>query len=63
MRLGSANFDSYARNLRRLHWMEFLDAQIRLKQRHAFRASLITPPCESPLSDLTPDGPVEPGDR
>ncbi|MEO1282195.1 MAG: hypothetical protein AAFV69_10715 [Pseudomonadota bacterium] len=62
MRLGSANFDSYARNLRRLHWMEFLDAQVRLKQRHTFRASLISPSCEPSLGDVNPDG-IEPVDR
>ena len=44
MQLGSETFDTYARNLRRLYWMEFIDHQMRLQRNERFRASLVFPP-------------------
>ncbi len=46
MQLGSPNFDAYARNLRRIYWMEFIDRQMLQSRARAFRASIVTPPIE-----------------
>ncbi len=46
MQLGSPNFDAYARNLRRIYWMEFIDRQMLKSRPRAFRASIVAEPCE-----------------
>lgn len=51
MQLGSHNFDTYARNLRRIMWAEFVDEQMRATRAHQFRASLV----ESPFTGGTVD--------
>lgn len=40
MQFGTSEFDTYARNLRRLHWLAFLDAQVRERQLNARRTSV-----------------------
>lgn len=52
MRLGSADFDIYARNLRRIMWAEFIDEQMRATRSQHFRASLVTDPYENQSPDL-----------
>ena len=51
MQLGSADFDTYARNLRRIMWAEFIDEQMRATRNQAFRASLVN----NPYSNNNPD--------
>jgi hypothetical protein len=41
---GSPLFETYSRNLRRLYWAEFVDAQTQAISNAQFRASLIEPP-------------------
>lgn len=43
MTSGTTSFDRYARNLRRIFWAEFIDAQIRDMGQSTFRASLLQP--------------------
>ncbi len=52
MQLGSADFDTYARNLRRIMWAEFIDEQMRATRHHQFRASLVEDPYRSKGADL-----------
>jgi len=51
MVLGSADFDTYARNLRRIMWAEFIDEQIRVTRSQHFRASIVS----DPYSNQNPD--------
>lgn len=41
---GSPMFESYARNLRRLFWSEFVDRQLEATRAAQFRASLVEAP-------------------
>jgi len=50
MQLGSTDFDTYARNLRRLMWAEFIDEQMRISRANQFRASLV----EDPFTNSNP---------
>ena len=43
-RHGSATFEAYTRNLRRLYWAEFVDAQLSAERNAHFRASLVSNP-------------------
>ena len=52
MAMGSQDFDSYARNLRRLMWAEFIDAQMQMTRAHQFRASLVDDPFVTQTADL-----------
>ena len=40
---GSQTFEAYAKNLRRIYWAEFIDAQLRATRPEGFRASLVAP--------------------
>lgn len=44
MQLGSLNFESYNRNLRRVMWAEFLEEQLRQARLNQFRASIVANP-------------------
>ena len=52
MQLGSADFDTYARNLKRIMWAEFIDEQMRATRTHHFRASLVDDPYRNQNPDL-----------
>lgn len=52
MMLGSADFETYARNLRRLMWAEFIDEQIKSTREHQFRASIVGDPYVNNSPDL-----------
>ena len=41
---GSPGFESYARNLRRLFWADFIDAQTQAARPSQFKASIVEPP-------------------
>ncbi len=41
---GSPMFASYTRNLRRIYWVEFIDAQTEAARPSRFRASLVNAP-------------------
>lgn len=41
---GSPTFEAYTRNLRRIYWAEFVDAQIAAARPLSFRASLVADP-------------------
>lgn len=55
MQLGSPNFDAYARNLRRIYWMEFIDRQMLQSRERVFKASIVTWPSEV----IGPESPTE----
>ncbi len=40
---GSQSFEAYAKNLRRIYWAEFIDAQLRATRPERFRASIVAP--------------------
>lgn len=50
MQLGTRNFSAYNRNLRRIMWAEFLDAQLRLARAHQFRATIVANPLDDKAS-------------
>jgi hypothetical protein len=52
MQLGSADFDSYARNLKRILWAEFIDEQMRATRAQQFRASIVSDPYVNQNPDL-----------
>ena len=52
MAMGSRDFDSYARNLRRLMWAEFIDQQVRQTRANQFRASIVADPFDNQNADL-----------
>lgn len=54
MLLGSADFETYSRNLRRLMWAEFIDQQIKSTRLHQFRASIVGDPYVTNTPDLAP---------
>jgi len=41
MQLGSETFDTYARNLRRIYWIDFIDRQMEERRSRAQRLSEI----------------------
>ncbi|MGE0629759.1 MAG: hypothetical protein AB7O43_18295 [Hyphomicrobiaceae bacterium] len=41
MRLGTSNFETYNRVLRRVMWAEFIDEQLKVARESHFRASLV----------------------
>jgi hypothetical protein len=41
MQVGTANFNSYNRTLRRILWADFIDEQLRVARENAYRASLV----------------------
>ena len=41
MQLGTANFETYNRILRRVMWAEFIDEQLKAAREKSFRASLL----------------------
>ena len=43
---GSPLFEAYTRNLRRLYWAEFVDAQNQAARPAQFKASLVEPPLQ-----------------
>lgn len=47
MILGTPNFNSYDRNLRRVLWAEFLEGQLRAARANQFRANIV----ENPLNE------------
>lgn len=50
MQLGSVNFETYNRNLRRIMWAEFLEEQLRVARVNQFRASLVETPYQDQKS-------------
>jgi len=50
MQLGTRNFSAYNRNLRRVMWAEFLDAQLRIARAHQFRALIVANPLDDTAS-------------
>lgn len=44
LQLGSFNFETYNKNLRRIMWAEFLDEQLRVARMNQFRASIVERP-------------------
>ena len=41
MQVGTENFNSYNRTLRRILWADFIDEQLRVARESAYRASLV----------------------
>jgi hypothetical protein len=44
VQLGSPNFESYNRTLRRIMWADFIDEQLRLAREQQYRATLVEEP-------------------
>ncbi|MGQ0673113.1 MAG: hypothetical protein ACT4N2_09580 [Hyphomicrobium sp.] len=52
MQLGSTDFDTYARNLRRVLWSKFIETQVSAARAHSFRASLVDDPYRQSGTEL-----------
>jgi hypothetical protein len=53
VRHGTVNFEAYDRNLRRVLWIEFLEAQERARRMARFKASIVSNPYDTAY-DLPP---------
>jgi hypothetical protein len=53
MQYGTLNFIAYDRNLKRVLWIEFLEAQARATRANRFRASIVSNPYDN-VRDAAP---------